>query len=79
MYSTNSLASPYCYVAAIMSRLFSQANTTIFLVEWVPLMEAVADSYVTDWGNILSNNIATQILEYRKNHSISSKKFPHFI
>ena len=31
-----------------------------------------------DWGNILSNNIATQILEYRKNHSISSQNLPPF-
>lgn len=48
MYSTNSLSSPYYYVAAMISRLFGQCDITKCLVEWVPLMEAVAGSYVMD-------------------------------
>lgn len=78
MYSTKSLASPYHYVYVMMSRLFGQPTTTKFSVEWVLLMEEIAHYYIMDWGSILSNNIATQILEYRKNHSIFSKIFPPF-
>lgn len=77
MYSTESLAIPYYYFAKLMSRIFGQPDTKC-LVEWVPLMGEVADSYVMDWGNILSNNISNQIFEYRKNCSISSKNFPSF-
>ena len=78
MYSTDSLGIPYYYVATMISRLLDQPDTTKFSVEWVPLMEAVTYSYIMDWGTILSNNISTQILEYRKNSSISSKIFPPF-
>ena len=78
MYSTISFVIPYYYIVAMMYRLFSQPDTTKFLVEWVPLMESVTDSYIMDWGAIFSNNIATQIHEYKYNHSISSKIFPPF-
>ena len=59
MYSTESLASPYCYIYAMMSRLYGQSDITRFSVKWVPLMEATKYAYGMDWGDILSNNIAT--------------------
>ena len=58
--------------------LFGQPNTSKFSIEWVPLMDDVTNSCIMDRGTILSNNISTQILEYRKNRSISSKILPPF-
>ena len=46
MYSTNSLVSTYYYIFAMMSRIFSQPDTTKFSVEWVPLMEAFTNYYI---------------------------------
>ena len=57
MHSTNSLAIPYWYFAAMMSRLFGQPDTTKFSVEWVPLMEAVANYYIMEPGKIFIRGI----------------------
>lgn len=66
MYSIYSLASPYSYITAMMCRLFRNPNTTKFSVEWVHLIKATINSYIMDWGTILSNNIASQIREFRQ-------------
>lgn len=42
------------------------------------LIDAASDSYVMDWGTILSNNISAQILEYKKKHIFSENIVPPF-
>lgn len=72
MYFVDSLVSPYCYVSAMMCRLFGSSNSTKFSIEMVPLIEAVLNSFVMDWANILSNKMAIQILDYRKNRFVTT-------
>lgn len=48
MYAIAPLASPYSYIDSMMCRFFGYANTTKFSVEWVPLIDAVVNSFVMD-------------------------------
>ena len=48
MYSVDSLASPYCYDATMMCRLFGSSNSTKFSIDMVPLIEVALNSFVTD-------------------------------
>ena len=72
MYSVESLASPYCYVMAMMCRLFETVNSEKFSIEMVPLIEASTNSYIMDWKTILSAKMASKILYYRKNRSVTA-------
>lgn len=78
MYTIASIVEPYCYIAAMMCRLFGYSNTQKFSDQWVPLIDAASDGYVMDRGTILSNNICTQILNYRKKHTFFENIIPHF-
>lgn len=78
MYSLSSLVSMFCYVAAMICRLFGSPNTLKFTVEWVPLIQAASNFEFMDWATILSNNIVSEILEYRQNHSVSERIMPSF-
>ena len=48
MYSVESLASPYCYVAAMMCRLFGTVNSKKISIEMVSLIKAAISSYIMD-------------------------------
>ena len=78
MYFVSSLASTYLYISAMMCRLFVPSNRNKFSIEWVPLMEVVSDSYIMDWGNILSSNITSQILCCRNNCIFTCRTVPPF-
>ena len=78
MYSEDPLASPYCYVGAMICRLFGIHDSAKFSIEMVPLMEAIINSYIMDWVTILSNKISNQILDYRKNRFVSTRVIPLF-
>jgi len=65
MYSMDSLAYPYCYAAAMVCRLFVIPNSIIFSIEMVPLMEATINYFIMDWETILSDKMASKILDYR--------------
>lgn len=64
-YFVDSLASPYCYVGAMMCRIWGLHDSSKFDIEMVPLMEATTSSYVMDWANILTDKLATAILDFR--------------
>lgn len=49
----------------MMCRMSGYPNTHKFLDQWVPLIDAASDAYIMDWGNILSDSITSQILDYR--------------
>lgn len=46
--------------------------------QWVPLIDFASYGYLMDWGNILSGNIATQIMNYRSKHISSQNVVPPF-
>ena len=78
MYSVESLASPYCYVAAMICRLFGTVNSEKFSIEMVPLLEVVVNSYIMDWETILSDKMESKILDYRKNRFVTTHTIPPF-
>ena len=73
MYSVESLASPYCYVAAMMCRLFGTVNSKKISIEMVPLTEVSINSYIMDWETILFDKMARKILDYRKNRFVTTR------
>jgi len=78
MYYVDSLASPYCYAATMMCRLFGSPNSTKFSIEMVPLIEAALKSYGMDWATIISDKMDVQILDYRKNRFVTTRVVPPF-
>lgn len=78
MYATDSLSSPFCYAAAILCRLFGKPDINKFSSEWLPLVDAVVNATIMNWAQILSDNLATAILEYRIKRSIASRVYPPF-
>ena len=77
-YSVDSLASPYCYAGAMMCRMWGIHDSAKFTIEMVPLMEAIINSYVIDWENILSDKLATTILEFISNARKTTRNIPPF-
>ncbi|MCY6488238.1 hypothetical protein, partial [Actinobacillus pleuropneumoniae] len=63
-YFVDSLCSPYCYAGAMMCRIWGLHDSTKFSIEMVPLMEVACNSDIMDRGNILSDKLATTILEF---------------
>jgi hypothetical protein len=53
------------YIAMMMCRLYGKENTTHFFLQWVPIIHTVAEGYSFDWAKILSDNLVTEITEYR--------------
>ena len=78
MYPIAQLPSPHCFVAVMLCRFFSRLDTTKFSIEWVPLIDAVVNSSIMNWENILSNNLAKTIMEYTTNRAFSTRKIPPF-
>lgn len=61
-----------------MCRMWGIHDSTKFTIEMVPLMEATINGYVMDWANILSDKLATTILQYRTNAHQTSQIIPPF-
>ena len=78
MYSMDSLASPYCYVGAMICRLFGAFESARFSIEMVPLIEATINSFIMDWATILSDKMANQILDYIRNRYVTTRIIPSF-
>ena len=78
MYSTGSLTSPYCFAAAMLYRLFGKPDINKFSSEWLPLLNVVVNAIVVNWAKILSDNLATAILNYRSKRTVSQRIYPPF-
>jgi hypothetical protein len=63
MYATASLDAHMIYASMILCRLFEKNNPTHFSVEWVSIMDEVAEGYSFNWAKILSYNLAKEITE----------------
>jgi len=62
----------------MLCRMYGYPDTQKFSNRWVPLIDAASHGYIVEWGIIFSNNIATQILNYRRKHSFSQNVVLHF-
>ena len=69
MYATTSLYSHMLYIAMIICCLFGKENPTHFSVEWVAIMNEVAEGYTFNWAKMLSDNLAKEIVEYQSSKS----------
>lgn len=78
IYFVDSLASPHCYVGAMICRLFGVSESARFSIEIVPLTEAVVNSYIMDWETILFDRMANHILDYRRNNFVTTRVIPRF-
>lgn len=78
MYSTGSLTSPYCFVVAMLCRLFGMLDINKFSSEWLPLLDAATNATIVDWAKILSDNLITAIVSYRSKRSMSQRIYPPF-
>ena len=77
-YSVDSLSSPYCYAGIMMCRLWGLHDSANFTIEMVPLMELTCNSEVMDWATILSDKLATAVLEFRSKISVTERIIPPF-
>lgn len=78
MYSVDSLASPYYYTGAMLCKLFGVFDSARFTIEMGPLMEVAIHYYIMDWATILSNKMANQIHNYRRNRFVTTHTIPPF-
>jgi hypothetical protein len=53
------------YVSMVICRLFGKNNPTHFSVEWVAIMNEVAEGYTFNWDKMLSDNLAKEIADYK--------------
>lgn len=78
MYYVDSLAYLYIYVAVVVCRLFRTLDSTRFSMEMLPLIEVAINSFIMDWKTILSDKMASQILDYRKDRFFTTRVVPPF-
>lgn len=65
MYNISSLFSSYCFAATMLCRLFGKPDVKKFSSEWLPLLNDATNATIVDWAKIMSDNLATTILNYR--------------
>ena len=78
MYATAYVCSPFYFVVAMLYRLLGKPNSNKFSSEWLPLIDAVVNATIIDWAQIMSENLAKAIIEYRRKRSIASRVYPPF-
>ena len=78
MYPIAPLSAPHSYVAAMIFRLFGKDDSTKFSMEWIALIDAIVNSVIMNWVNILTDNLAMAIGQYRKYRVISTRVIPPF-
>jgi hypothetical protein len=69
VYATMSFDVHMVYVAMMICRLFGKKIPTHFLVEWVFVMNEVAEGYTFNWAKMLSDNLAKGIFDYKTTKS----------
>lgn len=78
MYSTTSISPPRSFAIAMLCRMFDKPDRNNFSPEWLPLIDAVVNATIMNWAQILSNNLAKEIMDYRRKWSISLRVYPPF-
>jgi hypothetical protein len=65
IYSTTYLEDPMVYFAMMLCRLFEKKSPMHFSVEWVSIMNEVAEGFTFNWAKMFSDNLAKVIAEYK--------------
>jgi len=78
MYTNASIFPPYSFVVAMLCRLFGRPDSTKFSPHWLSLIEEVVNATSMNWAQILSDNLAKTIIEYRRRRSIASRVYRPF-
>ena len=78
MYTTASIFPPHSFATTMLCRLFGKLDSTKFSPEWLPLIDAAVNTTVMNWAQILSDNLARTIMEYRRKRSVTSRVYPPF-
>lgn len=79
MYSTGSLTSLYCFATVMLCILFGKPDINKFSSEWLPLLDSATNATIMDWDKILSDNLATTILNYRSKRTTTQRIYPSFL
>jgi len=53
------------YIAMMLYRMFGRKTPAHFTIECVPIIHEVAKGYTFDWGKMLSENLAKEIVDYK--------------
>jgi hypothetical protein len=65
VYSTTSCDSHIMCISMILCRMFIRFFFSHFTIEWVPIIHKVVEGYTFDWGKMLSENLAKEIVQYK--------------
>jgi len=57
------------YTTMMLCHSFGKKNPSHLSVEWVAIINEVAEGYTFNWDKMLSNNLAKEIVEYRSSKS----------
>jgi hypothetical protein len=57
------------YIAMMLCRLYGKKNPAHFSVDWVPIINEVAEGFTFHWGKLLSDNLVKQIGIYTSHKS----------
>jgi hypothetical protein len=69
MYSMTSLDAHMLYIAMMLYRLLGKNNPAYLSVEWVAIMNEVAEGYTFNWAKMLYDNLAKEIAKYQSSKS----------
>jgi hypothetical protein len=64
-YATTSLNEYMVYISLMLCRIFGRKIPTHFPTNWLPLLHEVDESFSFNWGEILSDNLASEVVEYK--------------
>ena len=76
MYSTTFISPPHSFAADMLCRMFGKLDSTKFSPKWLPLIDVVINATIMNLAQILSNNLAKAIMDYRRKRSTSSRIYP---
>jgi len=65
IYSTSPLDAHILYIAMMLCRLFSRKNPAHFIVEWVSIINEVAEGYTFNWEKMLLDNLSKEVVKYK--------------
>ena len=65
IYATDSLNEYMVYLVMMLCRLFGRKDPFHFNADWTPFLEEVSEGRSFNWHKILSDNIASEVINYK--------------
>lgn len=78
MYAIAYVCSPFCFATTMLCRLFGKLDSNKFSSKWLTLIYVFIKETIIDWAQILSDNLAKAIIEYKRKRSIAFRVYPPF-